>query len=72
MIQRCVDKKIKIIGFQIGSSPKPSFTKFQQEYNLRGGLLYIIKTFESGMNSSEISTYFKEAVIQYTHVAAPK
>ena len=26
MIQKCVDKKIKIIGFKIGSSPKASFT----------------------------------------------
>ena len=72
MIQRCIDKNIKIIGFQIGSYPKPSFIKFQNEYNLRGGLLYIIKEFKNGMNSGEISTYFKEAVIEYTHVAAPK
>lgn len=38
MVQKCVDKNIKIIVFQIGSYPKPFFTKFEKEYNFRGGI----------------------------------
>jgi len=72
MIQKCVDKNIKIIGFQIGRSPKSSFTKFQTEYNSRGGLLYKIQEFREGMSSSEISVHFKDMVIISTHAAAPK
>lgn len=41
MIQKCVDKNIKIIGFQI--SPKKSFTEFKKEFESRGGILYKIK-----------------------------
>jgi len=40
MVKKCVDKDIKIIGFQIGDYPKPSFTKFEKEYNTKGGILY--------------------------------
>ena len=72
IIQKCVDKNIKIIGFQIGSYPKPSFEKFQKEYNNRGGKLYKIQVFKSGMSSSEISTHFKDMVVSSTHAAAPK
>ena len=71
-IQKCVDKNIKIIGFQIGSYPKPSFIKFQREYNSRGGKLYKIQEFRSGMSASEISSHFKEMVVSSTHAAAPK
>lgn len=72
MIQKCVDKNIKIIGFQIGSYPKKSFNKFQNEYNSRDGLLYKIKEFSAGMGSSEISSHFKDMVFESTHAAAPK
>ena len=72
IVQKCVDKDIKIIGFQIGSYPKPSFEKFQKEYNNRGGKLYKIQVFKSGMSSSEISTHFKDMVVSSTHAAAPK
>lgn len=72
IIKKCVDKNIKIIGFQIGSYPKPSFEKFQKEYNNRGGKLYKIQVFRSRMSSSEISTHFKDMVVSSTHAAAPK
>ena len=72
LIQKCVDKGIKIIAFQIGSSPKPSFEKFEKEYNSRGGILYKIQEFRSGMSSSEISVHFKDMVVSSTHAAAPK
>lgn len=72
IIKKCVDKNIKIIGFQIGSYPKPSFEKFQKEYNNRGGKLYKIQVFKSGMSSSEISTHFKDMVVSSTHASAPK
>ena len=72
MVQKCVDKNIKIIGFQIGSYPKPSFSKFEKEYNSRGGKLYKICPFSSGMSSSQISQHFKDMVIESTHAAAPK
>ena len=72
MIQKCVDKGIKIIAFQIGTSPKSSFEKFMKEYNSKGGILYKILEFKSGMSSSEISVHFKDMVIASTHAAAPK
>ena len=72
MIQKCVDKKIKIIGFQIGKYPLPSFSKFENEYKSRGGILYKICPFSKQMNSKEISQHFKDMVIESTHVAAPK
>jgi hypothetical protein len=72
MIQKCIDKNIKIIGFQIGDYPKKSFSKFQSEYNARGGILYTIKEFRDGMSSSEISNHFKDMVVESTHAAAPK
>ena len=72
MIQKCVDKNIKIIGFQIGSYPKPSFSKFQKEYNSRGGVLYKICEFSSSLSSTEISKHFKDMVVESTHAAAPK
>ena len=72
MIQKCIDKNIKIIGFQIGDYPKKSFTKFQSEYNARGGILYAIKEFRDGMSSSELSNHFKDMVVESTHAAAPK
>ena len=71
MVQKCVDKNIKIIGFQIGSSPKPSFIKFQDEYNSRGGILYKIQEFNN-IESSKISEHFRDMVIESTHAAAPK
>ena len=71
MVQKCVDKNIKIIGFQIGSSPKPSFTKFQNEYNSRGGILYKIQEFNN-IESSKISEHFRDMVVESTHAAAPK
>ena len=72
LIQKCIDKGIKIIAFQIGSYPKPSFEKFQKEYNSKGGILYKIQEFQSGMSSSEISVHFKDMVVASTHAAAPK
>lgn len=72
MIQKCVDKNIKIIGFQIGDYPKPSFDKFGEEYKKRGGSLFLIKQFQQGMNSNQISEHFKDMVIEPTHAAAPK
>ena len=72
MIQKCVDKNIKIIRFQIGNSPKSSFIKFKKEYESRGGILYKIQEFKSGMSSSEILVHFKDMVVASTHAAAPK
>ena len=72
MIQKCVDKNIKIIGFQIGDYPKPSFDKFGEEYKKRGGSLFLVKIFQQGMNSNQISEHFKDMVIESTHAAAPK
>lgn len=72
MIQKCVDKDIKIIGFQIGDYPKPSFIKFEKEYNFRGGLFYKIQKFDKNLKTNEISNYFKDMVVSYTHAAAPK
>ena len=74
MIQKCVDKNIKIIGFQIGSNSNLSFSfsNFKKEYISRGGKFYEIKEFKSGMSSEQISVYFKDMVIESTHAAAPK
>ena len=71
-IQKCVDKNIKIIGFQIGNYPKPSFSKFEKEYKSRGGILYKIYKFNNKMNANEISQHFKDMVIESAHAAAPE
>ena len=72
IIQECVEKNIKIIGFQIGEYPYYSFSKFEKEYKLRGGLFYKINYFKNSINSSEISILFKDIVIKSVHAAAPK
>ena len=41
LIKKCVDREIKINGFQIGSSKKPSFEKFKKLYEENGD--YYIK-----------------------------
>ena len=71
-IEKCIDKNIKIIAFQIGYEPEPSFIKFKKEYESKGGELYKIKVFNKSKSSSEISVHFKEMVIESTHAAAPK
>ena len=71
-IQKCVDKKIKIIGFQIGEYPSSAFSKFENEYKSKGGLLYKICKFKKQMSAKEISQHFKDMVIESTHFAAPK
>ena len=72
MIQKCVEKKIKIIGFQIGSYPKPSFDRFGNEYKKRGGTLFLIKEFQTHMNAAQISQHFKDMVVESTKAAAPR
>ena len=66
MGQKCVDKNIKNIGFQTGSSPKPSFIKFQNEYNSRGGILYKIQEFYN-IESNKISEHFQDMIVKSTH-----
>ena len=72
MIQKCVEKKIKIIGFQIGSYPKPSFDRLGNEYKKRGGTLFLIKEFQTHMNAAQISQHFKDMVVESTKAAAPR
>ena len=72
MIQKCVEKNIKIIGFQIGNYPKNSFTKFEKEYKKKGGILFKIYEFNNQINANEISQHFKDMVIISAHAAAPK
>ena len=72
LVQQCVDRNIKIIGFQIGNFPKKSFEKFQIEYLKRGGSLYKIEKFEEKLNANEISKKFKDMVVISASVAAPK
>ena len=72
LIKKAVVKKIKIIGFQIGSSPQKSFVEFEKEYKKLGGQFYKIYPFRNNMNSNEISQHFRNMVVQSTHAAAPK
>ena len=72
MIQKCVDKNIKIIGFQIGDYPKPSFEKLGNEYKKKGGKLFQIKEFSSSLNAAQISEHFKDMVVESTRAAAPR
>ena len=58
LIKRCVDREIKIIDFQIRSSPKASYEKFKKLYEENEGLLSKIWNF-SGINSSQISSYLQ-------------
>ena len=72
MIQKCINKDIKIIGFQINDSAGTSFKKFKKEYDSKGGILCEIKNFNSNMGSKDISHHFKDLVIESAHAAAPK
>ena len=72
LIKKAVVKKIKIIGFQIGTSPKKSFDEFGKEYLKKGGEFYKIYEFKNGMSANEISKNFSEMVVKSTHAAAPK
>ena len=72
MIQKCIDKNIKIIGFQIDDSAGLSFNKFKKEYDSKGGILCEIKDFNNRIGSKDISQHFKDLVIESAHAAAPK
>ena len=72
IIQKCVDKNIKIIGFQIGSSPEDCFIKFKKEYDSKGGHFCQIKKFEIGLSSDKISEHLRDMVVESAHSAAPK
>ena len=72
LIKKAVVKKIKIIGFQVGTSPKKSFDEFGKEYLKQGGEFYKIYEFKNGMSANEISKNFSELVVKSTHAAAPK
>ena len=71
-IKKCVDKNIRIIGFQIGSEPKGCFSKFKEEYDSKGGILCEIKNFYSGMSHNDISQHFHSLVVECAVAAAPK
>ena len=70
-------KKIKIIGFKIGSSPSNSFNKIKQIYDMHkskvkdDGQLFEIYNFKRG-STEEVSKHFKDLVIKAAVVAAPK
>ena len=51
-IEKCIDKNIKIIAFQIGDYPKPSFSKFKNEYESKGGVLYKIQLFNNSLGAA--------------------
>ena len=76
-IKKCVEKKIKIIGFKIGSSPSNSFNKIKQIYDIYkskvkdDGQLFEIYNFKRG-STEEVSKHFKDLVIKAAVVAAPK
>lgn len=69
LIQRCVEKNIKIIGFIIGRDyyTKKCFENFQSEYIKRKGMLYKIFEFKDFI---EISSTFKEKVIESIIIAS--
>ena len=76
-IKKCADKKIKIIGFKIGSSPSKSFDKIKQIYEEHKAiikddtLLFDIYDFRRG-STEEVSNHFKDLVIKAAVVAASK
>ena len=71
LIEKCVEKQIKVIGFNINKGANTSFNEFKKLYNLydkkRRGL-YKIRDFEETENLDE---YFKDLVIkEVTSVAS--
>ena len=64
IIQKTVDKNIKIIAFQIGGSSLMCFQKFKNEYIKRKGKLYKIFQIRSDLKTNEISLYYKTKVIE--------
>ena len=72
LIRDCASSGIKIVGMPIGDYPLNSFQQCQNIYNgvSNPQKLYQIQPFNSG--SSNISSYFKTAVVQAAVCAAPK
>lgn len=70
LIQQCAARKIKIIGMPIGGSySQPSYDQCQRNYPLNEDNLYQITPFAGG---GDISTYFRDSVVNAVICAAPK
>ena len=77
IIKRCVEKNIKIIGFNIGIEPKRSFAKIKEIYNNHkleiNGKDQLMEIYDfSRTNSAEISNQFKTLVVKAATAAVPK
>lgn len=70
IVQKTIEKNIKIIAFQIGSYPNLSFKKFQSEYIEKKGKLYKIFEFGCGLSAREVTNSFKQKVIEAINVAS--
>ena len=70
IVQKTIDKNIKIIAFQIGSYPNLSFKKFQSEYIEKKGKLYKIFEFVTGLSTREVTNSFKLKVIEAIKIAS--
>ena len=70
-IQQCATNNIKIIGMYIDSYAEPSFRQCQREYDeiTNKEKLYRVQSFSAG---SDLSSYFKESVVEAAICAAPK
>ncbi|KAH0788413.1 Glutenin, high molecular weight subunit [Histomonas meleagridis] len=71
LVQRCAQRGIKIIGMYINNYALPSYNQCQTEYNTMSNpdMMYKIQEFRAG---SDISAYFKEAVVTAAIAAAAK
>ena len=72
LIERLAKKNIKIISFKIGSHSNNSLLTFEKYYKKFKGILF--KTYDFNVNGSikNVSTHFRELVIEAATVAAPK
>ena len=69
LIQKLVEKDIKIYAFSINNNALISFIKCREIYNSYGGEMYTIKDFND--NKDEILNNFKDLIVDAVTCAAP-
>jgi hypothetical protein len=63
---------IKIISFKIGSESNNSFLTFEKYYKSFEGVLFKTYDFQANGSIENVSTHFRDLVIEAATVAAPK
>ena len=72
LIQRLTTKSVKIISFKIGSASNNFFFTFENYYKSFKDPLFITYDFKINGPIENVSTHFRELIIEAATVTAPK